>query len=135
MTGEGEGALNKVQISSYSVVPPPLFFGLARPILTVVVALDGADQAEELDYPAEVVLHLLHKHTRKKLEDGQIQRQTGLQWAIQYISIYTQYYRCGGLESEMIGTYNRPPMASILTFRLLMGSHFDRSFWDLNPTS
>lgn len=36
-------------------------------VLTVVVALDGADQAEELDHPAEVALHLLHEDAGEEL--------------------------------------------------------------------
>lgn len=35
--------------------------------LTVVVALDSADEAEELDHPAEVVLHLLHEDAGQEL--------------------------------------------------------------------
>lgn len=38
--------------------------------LTIVVALDSAHQAEELDDPAEAALHLLHEHTGQELVKG-----------------------------------------------------------------
>lgn len=43
------------------------------PRLTVIVALDSADEAEELDDPAEVALHLLHEDTGEELQ-GENQR-------------------------------------------------------------
>lgn len=39
--------------------------------LTVIVAFDCAHQTEELNYPAEVLLHLQHKHTGQDLTQGQ----------------------------------------------------------------
>lgn len=36
--------------------------------LTIIVSFDCADQTEELDHPAETLLHLKHKHTRQDLE-------------------------------------------------------------------
>lgn len=36
--------------------------------LTIIVSFDCADQTEELDHPAEILLHLKHKHTRQDLE-------------------------------------------------------------------
>ena len=35
--------------------------------LTVIVSTDCANQAEELNHPAEAVLHLKNKHTRQDL--------------------------------------------------------------------
>lgn len=51
---------------------------LLRP-LTVVVALDGAYEAEELDDPAEAALHLLHEDAGQELrvEEGQSGWQGG----------------------------------------------------------
>lgn len=37
--------------------------------LTIIVSFDSADQAEELDHPAETLLHLKHKHTGQDLEE------------------------------------------------------------------
>lgn len=39
--------------------------------LTVVIALDGAHEAEELDDPAEAALHLLHEDTGQELGAGE----------------------------------------------------------------
>lgn len=41
----------------------------AMQALTIIVSFDGADQAEELDHPAETRLHLKHKHTGQDLEE------------------------------------------------------------------
>lgn len=55
--------------------------GPGRPLcpLTVVVALDGAYEAEELDNPAEAALHLLHEDAGQELraEEGQSGCQGG----------------------------------------------------------
>lgn len=43
--------------------------------LTVIVALNGADQAEELDRPAEVVLHLVHEDAGEELWGEKAERE------------------------------------------------------------
>lgn len=40
---------------------------MAENVLTVIT-LNGAYQAEELDHPAEILLQVLHKHTRQDLK-------------------------------------------------------------------
>lgn len=47
---------------------PPLTHILCP--LTIIVAFDCAHEAEELDDPAEVALHLLHEDTRQELGAG-----------------------------------------------------------------
>lgn len=42
--------------------------------LTVIVSFDCADQAEELNYPTEALLHLKHKHTCQDLKHAERER-------------------------------------------------------------